>query len=78
MVQTGPVCQLRSCRIFVLFITAEKGVEARAMGVEKKEKVCTTECKSQRRLDETFPLALDYGSGEGGDDEKVLQYVTAE
>ena len=35
-----------------------------------EEKECTTECKSQRRLDEIAPWALNFGSGEGGDDEK--------
>ena len=38
--------------------------------MEEEEKECTTECKRQRRLDETAPWALNYGSGEGGDDEK--------
>ena len=33
----------------------KKGGVARAEGVEEKEKECTTECKSQRRLDETRP-----------------------
>ena len=41
-----------------------------AKGVEEKLQECTTECKSQRRMDETAPWALHYGSGEGGDDEK--------
>ena len=54
----------------VKFITAEKGGVARAKGVEEKEKECITECKSQRRLDETAPWALNYESGEAGDDEK--------
>ena len=50
----------------VCFITAEKGRVARA----EKEKQCTAECKSQRRLDETAPWALFLWSGERGDDEK--------
>ena len=47
-------------------MTAEKGGVARAKGVEEKEKECTTECKSQRRMDETTPWALNYWNGEGG------------
>ena len=31
----------------------------------ENEKECTTECKSQRRLDEMAPWPLNYGSGEG-------------
>ena len=53
-----------------LFISAEKCEVARAKGVGEKEKECTTECKIQRRLDEKAPRALNYGSGEGGGDEK--------
>ena len=53
-----------------VFITAENGGVARAKGGGEKEKECTTECKSQRTLDEMPPWALNYGSGEGGGDEK--------
>ena len=49
------------CEKFCFFMTAEKGGVARAKGVEEKEKECTTECKSQRRLDETAPWAPNYG-----------------
>ena len=49
---------------------AERDEEARVKGVGEKEKECTTECNSQRRLVETAPLALHYGSGKGGDEEK--------
>ena len=49
---------------------AETGEVARAKDMGEKEKECTTECKSQRRLDEMAPWALHYGSGEGGGDEK--------
>ena len=38
-------------------------------GLGEKEKKCTTECKSQRRLDEKAPWALNYGSEE----EEVLR-----
>ena len=55
---------------FSCFITAEKGGVVRAKGGGKKEKECTTECKSQRLLDEKASWALNYGSGEGGGVEK--------
>jgi hypothetical protein len=42
----------------LLLLTAEKGGVARAKGVGEKKKECTTECKSQRQLDETTPWAL--------------------
>jgi hypothetical protein len=48
-----------------MFIIAEKGRVVRAKGVEEKEKVYTSKCKSLLRLDETALWALNYGS-EGG------------
>ena len=54
----------------LLFITAETGGVARAKGEGEKEKECTTEGKSRRRRDKKAPWALNYGSGEGGGDEK--------
>ena len=53
-----------------ILITAEKGGVARAKGEGEKEKECTTEGKSRRRRDKKAPWALNYGSGEGGGDEK--------
>jgi len=57
---------------YITFITAEKGGVAKAKGEGEKKKDCTTECKSRRRRDDkaTAPWALNYGSGEGGGDEK--------
>ena len=49
---------------YVYFITAEKGGAARAKGGREKDKECTTECKSPRRLDDKPPVALNCGSGE--------------
>ena len=49
---------------------AEKRGVARVQGVGEKEKESTTECKSQRRLDEMDPWALNDRNGEGGGDEK--------
>ena len=53
-----------------IFISAQKGGVARAMGEGEKEKECTTEGKSRRRRDEKAPWELNYGSGEGGGVEK--------
>ena len=52
---------------------------ARVKGVGYKEnEECTTECKSQRRLDEKAPWALNYRSGETGDDEERRREETRE
>ena len=54
-----------------IFITAEKGGVARANGEgEKETEECTTEGKSRRLRDKKALWALNYGSGEGGGDEK--------
>ena len=53
-----------------IFITAEKGRVARAKGEGERENECTTEDKSRRRRDKKALWALNYGSGEGGGDEK--------
>ena len=53
-----------------MFITAEKGRVASAKGEGEKENECTTEDKSRRRRDKKALWALNYGSGEGGGDEK--------
>jgi hypothetical protein len=61
----------------VWFITAERGGVARAKGVEEKEKESTSECKSQRRLDDGPQGHLIKGSGreeimrKGGGEELV-------
>ena len=68
--EPAPVEPVTVTKVEVYFITAEKSGKARAKGVGEKEKECTTECKSQRRLDEKAPWALHYGSGEGEGDEK--------
>ena len=57
------------CCVYI-FITAEKGRVARAKGEGEKENECTTEDKSRRRRDKKALWALNYGSGEGGGDEK--------
>ena len=51
-------------------ITAEQGRVARAKGVGEKANECTKECKSQWRLDEMAPWALNCGSEKGGGDKK--------
>ena len=50
----------------LLSVTAEEGGVARAKGGGEKEKQCTTEGKSRRRLKEKARLALNYRSGDGG------------
>ena len=54
----------------VVLLQLKKGGVAKAKGEGKKEKECTTECKSRRRRDEKAPWALNYESGEGGGDAK--------
>ena len=56
----------------LVFFDYYSGV-ARVKGVGEKEKGCTTECKSQRRLDETAPWELDDGSVKAGADESRLK-----
>ena len=47
------------------FIAGGKGGVATVKGVGEKGKECTLECKSQPRLDEMAPWALNHGSGVG-------------
>ena len=51
-----------------ILIPADKGGGARATGRGRGGEGVSY--KSQRRLDEMAPRALNYGSGEGGGDEK--------
>ena len=49
--------------------------------MELKENECTTECKSQRRLDGMAPWTLNYGNGKeqmkkgGGEEAKSVRAV---
>ena len=49
-----PTCD-SIAQVIIIFITAEKGGVATAMGEGEKEKECTAEGKSRRRRDEKAP-----------------------
>ena len=63
-----------SCHQQILCNVSTRRHDSACMGLkhirEHHTFVCNTECKSQRRLDETPPWALNDVSGEAGDDEK--------
>ena len=54
----------------VVLLQLKRGGVAKSKGEGEKEKECTTERKSRRPRDEKAPWALNYESGEGGDDAK--------